>query len=93
MDNNIIFKGEVKRAAGETIKHSNIGGVSDDEGVGACSECILYTRNESTLKVIERYDKHVMNGEIGGSEKNLGQEYQMFNNDVSGFDDGLKVSL
>ena len=42
-----------------------------DEGVNACSECILFTMNESTLNVIEKYDKHVK-GAGGG---NLGEEF------------------
>ena len=43
----------MKRAAGEILK------TDGDEGVDACSECILFTMNESTLTVIEKYDKHV----------------------------------
>ncbi|GMI37559.1 hypothetical protein TrRE_jg13071 [Triparma retinervis] len=64
LDNQIIFKGEVKRAVGEVLL------LDEDEGVNACSECILFTMNESTLNVIEKYDKHVkgMGGVNGGGD-------------------------
>lgn len=54
LDDDIIFKGEVKRAAGEILQDSSL-----DSVVNACSECILFTMDETILNVIEKYDKHL----------------------------------
>ncbi|GMH53703.1 hypothetical protein TL16_g01506 [Triparma laevis f. inornata] len=54
LDGDIIFKGEVKRAAGEILQDSSL-----DSVVNACSECILFTMDETILNVIEKYDKHL----------------------------------
>ena len=43
-ESNLIFRGEIKRA---------LGAVMEPE---ACSECILFTMNESILNLIEKYD-------------------------------------
>ena len=56
LDDHIIFKGEVKRAAGEIISSRD---ASLDDGVDACSECILFTMDELILSVIEKYDAHM----------------------------------
>ena len=53
LDSNMIFKGEVKKASGEVTLRN------DDESIGNCSECILFTRNDVTLKMIEKYDKSI----------------------------------
>lgn len=46
LDGEPVFKGEVKRAPGNTLS------------VEACSECILFTDDEDILALIERYDKY-----------------------------------
>ena len=43
-DSNLIFRGEIKRALGAVIEPE------------ACSECVLFTMNESILNLIEKYD-------------------------------------
>lgn len=43
-ESNLIFRGEIKRA---------LGAVMEPE---ACSECVLFTMNESILNLIEKYD-------------------------------------
>ena len=47
LDHAPIFKGEIRRASGA-------GATCDIED---CSECVLFTTNDVTLKLIERYDR------------------------------------
>lgn len=44
LDNKYIFKGEINKAPGAAL------------GIESCSECILFTRDDNILKLIERYD-------------------------------------
>jgi len=78
LDSNIIFKGEIKRASGEEAIRN------DDESIGNCSECILFTRNEVTLKMIEKYDKSMQQSML-----QYDYEGEGFNNNVdNGGDNG-----
>lgn len=46
LDGKFIFKGEIRRAPGSVI-----------EDLDDCNECILFTMNQSILKLIEKYEK------------------------------------
>jgi hypothetical protein len=48
LDEEVIFRGEVQRAAGMTS--------TDAECSEMCSECILFTTNPTILGLIEKYD-------------------------------------
>jgi hypothetical protein len=62
-----IFKGEIKRAIGT---HSSSVLETD-----ACSECILFTRNENILALIEKYDPIFVLARI---ERKKEEEQQLF---------------
>lgn len=62
-----IFKGEIKRAIG-TCSSS----VAETD---ACSECILFTRNENILALIEKYDPIFV---IARIERKKEEEQQLF---------------
>ncbi|OWZ14346.1 STE/STE11/CDC15 protein kinase [Phytophthora megakarya] len=75
LDEKSIFKGEIRRAPGSVI-----------EDIDDCSECILFTMNQSILQLIEKYEKRNETVLVDCPSIRLIEKYEKRNETVLGME-------